>query len=131
MKRNNEWTRGPCGAAGYYLNPGDPAEEIGAVVNTAVGAKAAVDGVLSPEQELTVAEFGAAGVGVVLLGAALTARTAPRSHSRSHADSTHTHTHTHTHKHTRTHTRTHTRMLWKPFTQIPCFHLSLSPPLSM
>ena len=84
------------GAAGYYLNPGDPAEEIGAVVNTAAGAKAAVDGVLSPEQELTLAEFGAAGVGVVLLGAALTARTAPLSRSHSHSHLTHAHTHTRT-----------------------------------
>ena len=61
------------GAAGYYLNPGDPAEEIGAVVNTAVGAKNAVDSVLTPEQELAVAEVGAAGVGIVLAGATLTA----------------------------------------------------------
>lgn len=43
------------------------------MVSTAVGAKAAVDRVLSPEQQLTLVEIGAAGVGFVLVGAALSA----------------------------------------------------------
>lgn len=42
------------------------------MVSTAVGAKATVDRVLTPEQQLTVVEVGAAGVGLVLVGAALT-----------------------------------------------------------
>ena len=61
------------GGAGYYLNPGDPNEELGAAVNAAAGAKAAVDGVLTPEQELLLAQIGGAGVGIVLAGAALRA----------------------------------------------------------
>ena len=50
------------GTAGYYLNPGDPAEELNAAVSTAVGAKSAIDALLSPEQENLVLE----GAGVVL-----------------------------------------------------------------
>lgn len=59
------------GAAGYYLNPGDPAEELGAVVTSAATAKSAVDGVLSPEQETLLLQVGGAGVGVVLAGVLL------------------------------------------------------------
>ena len=50
------------GTAGYYLNPGDPAEELNAAVSTAVTAKSAIDASLSPEQENLVLE----GAGVVL-----------------------------------------------------------------
>ena len=50
------------GTAGYYLNPGDPAEEFNAAVSTAVTAKSAIDASLSPEQENLVLE----GAGVVL-----------------------------------------------------------------
>jgi len=49
------------GSAGYYLNPGDPEEELGAVVSAATGAKAAVDSSLSPEQQ-TLALEAAGGV---------------------------------------------------------------------
>lgn len=59
--------------AGYFLNPGDPSEELGAAVTAAAGAKAAVDGILSPEQEVVLAQAGAVGVGLVLAGAAITA----------------------------------------------------------
>ena len=50
------------GTAGYYLNPGDPTEELNAAVSTAVTAKSAIDASLSPEQENLVLE----GAGVVL-----------------------------------------------------------------
>ena len=50
------------GTAGYYLNPGDPTEELSVAVSTAVTAKSAIDASLSPEQENLVLE----GAGVVL-----------------------------------------------------------------
>ena len=50
------------GAAGYYLNPGDPVEEFNAAVSTVEGAKATIDASLSPEQENLALE----GAGVAL-----------------------------------------------------------------
>ena len=50
------------GAAGYYLNPGDPVEEFNTAVSSVEGAKATIDASLSPEQENLVLE----GAGVAL-----------------------------------------------------------------
>jgi len=58
------------GAAGYYLNPGDPVEEFNAAVSTVEGAKATIDASLSPEQENLALE-GAGVALAVLLGSSV------------------------------------------------------------
>ena len=58
------------GAAGYYLNPGDPVEEFNTAVSSVEGAKATIDASLSPEQENLVLE-GAGVALAVLLGSSV------------------------------------------------------------
>ena len=59
------------GTAGYYLNPGDPSEELGAVVTGASATKATLDSALTAEQQtLGLEVVGGALVTLALINAA-------------------------------------------------------------
>ena len=54
------------GGAGYYLNPASPEEEFNAVAAGAAGAKAAVDGALTPEQQILALQAGGGVLAVIV-----------------------------------------------------------------
>ena len=54
------------GGTGYYLNPASPEEEINAVAAGAAGAKAAVDGALTPEQQILALQAGGGVLAVIV-----------------------------------------------------------------
>lgn len=59
------------GAAGYYLNPGDPTEELGAVVAGASATKATIDNALTAEQQTLGLEVALGLVAAVAVANAL------------------------------------------------------------
>ena len=54
------------GGTGYYLNPASPEEEINALAAGAAGAKAAVDGALTPEQQILALQAGGGVLAVIV-----------------------------------------------------------------